>query len=90
VDALRRSSYDLVLMDVQMPEMDGIEATAAIRRMNGSRAATPIVAVTADAMPGDRESLLAQGMNGYISKPIEKGALEGAIASTLERAALSA
>ena len=75
VDAVRRRPYDLVLMDVQMPEMNGLEATAAIRRLPDARAHTPVVAVTAEAMPGDREALLEAGMDDYIAKPISAEAL---------------
>jgi CheY-like chemotaxis protein len=63
------NDYDLVLMDVQMPEMSGIDATAAIRALPGDRAAVPVIAMTAHAMQGDRESLIAAGMDDYISKP---------------------
>jgi PAS domain S-box-containing protein len=65
--------FDVVLMDVQMPVMDGIAATEAIRNLEKDTSRnTPIVAMTAHAMKGDRERFLAAGMNGYISKPIEK------------------
>jgi CheY-like chemotaxis protein len=76
VDALAHDSFDLVLMDLQMPEMDGFEATAAIRsgeRANGSR--IPIVALTAHAMEGDRQRCLDADMDGYVSKPIDASEL---------------
>ena len=63
--------FQLVLMDVQMPVMGGLEAAARIRTLPDPRlAATPIVAITANAMRGDREACLAAGMNGYVTKPI--------------------
>ena len=67
----QRESFDVILMDVQMPEMNGFEATAAIRAA-GVRYA-PIIAMTADAMKGDRERCLEAGMNGYVSKPVRAG-----------------
>ena len=80
VNAARSETYDLILMDVQMPEMDGIAATKTIRAFGGDRAGVPIIALTANAMKGDRELYLAAGMNDYISKPIDPVKLAGAIA----------
>jgi signal transduction histidine kinase/CheY-like chemotaxis protein len=80
VEAFSRQEFDLVMMDVQMPEMDGFEATAAIRtRENAAGLHIPIIAMTAHAMTGDRERCLAAGMDGYVSKPIRAQELFGAI-----------
>ena len=80
VDALQNLPYDLVLMDVQMPEMDGYAATAAIRALDGEVRKIPIIAMTANAMDGDRERCLEEGMDDYISKPVTPDALAAAIA----------
>lgn len=72
VDSLERVKYDLVLMDVQMPELDGFEATAAIRqRERETGGHVPIVAVTAHALKGDKERCVSAGMDDYISKPVQ-------------------
>ena len=79
VEAVRRASYDLILMDVNMPEMDGVAATARIRDMDGEKGRIPIIALTANAMKGDREKFLAAGMNDYISKPLDRKLLIAAV-----------
>jgi DNA-binding response OmpR family regulator len=66
-------------MDVQMPEMDGVVATEKIRALPGDRGRIPIIAMTANAMKGDREKYLAAGMNDYVSKPIDPSKLFAAI-----------
>jgi signal transduction histidine kinase/CheY-like chemotaxis protein len=84
VSAVEKSSFDLVFMDVQMPEMDGLEATAAIRaNEKASGLHIPIVAITAHAMIGDREQCLEAGMDSYLSKPISLQELSKAIDAAL-------
>ena len=80
LEMLQMADYDLVLMDCSMPEMNGYDATRAIRRMAGPVAAVPIIAMTADAVIGARERCLEAGMNDYVSKPVKLEHLERAIA----------
>ncbi len=82
--ALQNHTFDLILMDVQMPVMDGVEATAAIRQTEETTGAhVPIIAMTAHAMAGDRQRFLRAGMDGYVSKPIHARELLEAIESVL-------
>ncbi len=85
VEAFLAEPFDLILMDVQMPEMDGFEATARIReKEKASGGHVPIVALTAHAMKGDEERCLGAGMDGYLSKPIRSNALEEALERHLQ------
>ena len=79
IDAVRRVAYQAVLMDCQMPACDGYEATAGIRRLPAPQNRVPIIAMTANAMQGDRERCLASGMDDYVAKPVKPDSLEAAL-----------
>jgi signal transduction histidine kinase/DNA-binding response OmpR family regulator len=85
LEALRRQSYDVVLMDVQMPEMDGIEATQHIRREWPEDQQPWIIALTANAMQEDRDDCLTAGMNDYLAKPVQLTALQAVLERTQRR-----
>ena len=89
VDAWRNGAYDLILMDIQMPVMDGIAAASAIRdaERTGGRRRTPIVALTANALTHQVEEYLAVGMDAHVAKPIEIAKLYDAISAVLNAAA---
>jgi CheY-like chemotaxis protein len=93
-EAVQKSSviaFDVILMDVQMPGMDGFEATAAIRqRESATDGHTPVIAMTAHAMTGDRERCLSAGMDGYVSKPIRREQLSAEIERVLRTVAAGA
>ena len=79
LDAVRARPYDVVLMDISMPEMDGIQATRKIRQLEGPQSQVPIIALTANATKGDREKYLGAGMTDYLSKPIHIRSLIAAL-----------
>jgi CheY-like chemotaxis protein len=83
VDAVARASFDLIFMDIQMPGMDGVQATRLIRAMPGPASTTPILAMTANALQHQTDAYLAAGMNGVVSKPLSPGSLIARIAAVL-------
>jgi signal transduction histidine kinase/CheY-like chemotaxis protein/ligand-binding sensor domain-containing protein len=86
VDLAAQHAYDLILMDVQMPEMDGYEATRAIRAMEGDRARVPILGITANVMRTELERCMEAGMDGHVTKPFQREELLAAMAQVLGRA----
>jgi CheY-like chemotaxis protein len=91
VDAVAGRHYDVVLMDIQMPIMDGFEATTLIREREASaNGRVPIIAMTAHAMQGDRERCLAVGMDGYVSKPVNIAGIADAIGELQGRSKIAA
>ena len=87
VERLRQSDYDLVLMDVQMPVMDGFQATTAIRSLKDPhKSSLPIIAMTAHAMKGDQERCLAAGMDAYITKPLNSRDLIDLVENAMRKA----
>ena len=88
LEALKRSRYDLVLMDSSMPEMGGVETTRRIRNFPNDLAQIPVVAMTADALPGDRERYMGAGMSDYLPKPVRMSELLAMVASWVDGAAL--
>jgi CheY-like chemotaxis protein len=87
LEILAREKYDLVLMDIQMPVLDGVEATRRIRdgRAENVDPNIPVLAMTAYAMKGDREKFLAAGMDDYVSKPVDMKKLDAALREALNR-----
>jgi CheY-like chemotaxis protein/HPt (histidine-containing phosphotransfer) domain-containing protein len=92
INALRDTEYDLLLMDCEMPEMDGYEASRRIRdgEANSNNSTVPIVAVTADAMSGDRDRCLKAGISDYLAKPVELQRLKEVLEKWLAKAAANA
>ncbi len=84
-ESLSMASYSLILMDCNMPEMDGFEATKRIRKLPGPNSQIIIIALTANAIGGDKEKCLAAGMNGYLTKPIEIEKLDAALALHIQK-----
>ena len=86
LEKVKQIDFDIILMDIQMPEMDGYEATRSIRKMNdSSKSKVPIIAMTAHAMSGESEKCISAGMNGYISKPFDVTLLYRKIISVLRK-----
>ncbi len=84
VEKVQANHYDVILMDVQMPEMDGYEATKIIRTMNNAKANIPIMAMTANVLKAEVDSCFSAGMNAYISKPFNRKELLQNIANLID------
>ena len=83
MEAVKNAEYDLILMDVHMPLMDGLEVTRLIRAMVGRSSQVPIIAMTANAANSARDACLSAGMNGFVSKPFDPDAFLTVVADTL-------
>ena len=83
LEAVRSRHYDLVLMDMEMPVMDGLQATQAIRALPGQRSAVPVIALTANALPSAAQRCRAAGMNDVVTKPVDRDSLFRAIDAQL-------
>ena len=90
LEVLEREQFDAVLMDVQMPRMDGYAATRAIRERDGDGPRLPVIAMTAAAVEGERERCLAAGMDDFLTKPVDPGALTAVLATWLHGASAAA
>ena len=85
----RRDALSVILMDIQMPVMSGLDAMAEIKKFGGTKAQIPIIALTANAVEGDRENYLSQGFSGYVSKPLRRGQLVKEVEKLLIRDGLN-
>jgi CheY-like chemotaxis protein len=85
VEAVQRAEYDVVLMDVQMPDLDGVQATRQIRALPAPKCDVHVIALTAHAMSGAREQYIEAGMDDYVSKPIEPALLAAKLEAIIER-----
>ena len=90
VDAIQRADFEIVLMDIQMPELDGVQATRQIRALPPPKCNVRIIALTAHAMSGAREQYLEAGMDDYVSKPIEPAILLAKLEAIAPRSAAAA